>query len=212
MLIMNQLKMEKGTISVKGINMSLFPDFLVAEMADYFRRENELDRFYLLSWLWNYILVGQFSKKFNLETPQEIYKVGMDFGQAMGIGIYKTAEYVAGRYTYFKIPNNPFVKFLDHFPDGPVDYFISGCMAGGGCWVHDSICQNVELKCQHDGARACEFVTGTKEELKKRGIWETAKERYNLKKVLPIQKKIFKKSPMKANEIMKKFIPKIRKL
>lgn len=193
LLITHQLKMEKGVISVKDITMTLIPSFFVGELTKYFLKEKKLPRLYLLSWYWGYVLVRQVRDKFGLKTPDEIYRLGMDLGEAMGIGLYKTHDYYPGRYTHFVIPNNPYLKYLiTEKGKGPVDHFISGCMGGGGCLVHDSVCQNIELKCKLAGQEHCEFLTGTEKELKKRGLWDAVVERYDLDQIYPLQKEIFK--------------------
>ena len=192
LVVTRQVKMEGGEILFKDRPMNLLPAFFVAEMMEYFIDKGKLDELYFLSWYWGYVLVWQIKKSFGLKKADDIYSMGMDLGQAMGIGIYKTHDYFPGRYTYFKIPNNPFLKFLKtrKFKE-PTDYFISGCMGGGGCLVHNAVCQNIELKCKATGSSACEFLTGTEKELKDRGLWKETEKRYNLKKYYPLQKKIF---------------------
>ena len=133
----------------------------------------------------------------------------MDLGEAMGIGLYKTHDYYPGRYTHFEIHNNPFLKYIDpkRKSKEPVDYFISGAMAGGGCFVHKSICQNVETKCQAMGGDICDFLTGTEKELKNRGLWSIAVKRYDLKKILPIQMDIFKNyKDSREDELLRRII------
>ena len=193
MLMTKQLKFEGGNISLKNITMTLMPSFLTAEITKYFMKENNMPKLYLLSWYWGFVLVKQVDQKFNLKKSDEIYSLGMELGEAMGIGIYKTHDYYPGRYTHFVIPNNPFMKYFtpEDKSKGPIDYFISGCMAGGGCHVHSALCQNVEIKCQATGNQECEFLTATEKELKDRGLWDIAVQRYDLNNIMPIQKEIY---------------------
>ncbi|MBI1972234.1 MAG: hypothetical protein HYS53_02940 [Candidatus Aenigmarchaeota archaeon] len=193
LLMTKQLKFEGGYIDMKNITMSLVPTFFISELTKYFRNKNELDKFYFISWYWGYVLVRKINEKFNLKTPEQIYSFGMDMAEAMGIGLYQTRDYSAGNYTHFTI-KSPYIPFLADIKERkPIDHFIAGAMAGGGCHVHNAVCQNVEVACMLAGDKMCEFLTGTETELRKRGLWETAKSRYNLEKYYPLQKEIFSK-------------------
>lgn len=210
MLMTGQLKMDGGIISLKGITMNLLPSFFAAELTKYFEKEKKIPEFYFLCWYWGFVLVGEVKRQLNLKTPDEVYSVGMDLGEAMGIGLYKTHDYYPGKFTHFYI-NSPYLKFLN-YPERKkaLDFFICGCMGGGGCHVHNAICQNIELKCQLEGAEKCEFITGTEEELKKRGLWSTVVKRYNLKKIYPLQKEIFENyDKSKEEELLVKIIDKL---
>jgi len=88
MLMTKQLKFEGGNISLKNITMTLMPSFLTAEITKYFMKENNMPKLYLLSWYWGFVLVKQVDQKFNLKKSDEIYSLGMELGEAMGIGIY----------------------------------------------------------------------------------------------------------------------------
>jgi hypothetical protein len=93
---------------------------------------------------------------------------------------------------------------------GPVDYFISGCMGGGGCFVHNALCQNIELKCKLEGAPACEFLTGTMRELESRGLWDEVQKRYNLEEILPYQKEFYNKyNGQNEEELLKDILEEI---
>lgn len=208
MLMTGQLKFENGLISLKNITMNLLPSFFVAELTKYFDKQNKLPKFYLISWFWGFVLVKQVNERFKLKTPDQIYRLGMDLGEAMGIGLYKTHDYYPGRYTHFFI-TSPYVKYLNYPPNEkrPMDYFICGAMGGGGCHVHNAVCQNIELKCMLQGSERCEFITGTEEELKKRKLWKIAMERYDLKRIYPIQKYIFNNyDEKKEAEILEKIM------
>ncbi|MFH1445499.1 MAG: hypothetical protein ABIF08_03400 [Nanoarchaeota archaeon] len=192
LLVTRQVKMEGGEILLKDRPMNLLPAFFVSELMQYFIEKDKLDELYFLSWYWGYVLVWQVKKMFNLKKPEDVYSLGMDLGQAMGIGLYKTHDYYPGRYTHFKIPNNPYLKYIKGRKyKSPIDFFISGSMGGGGCLVHSAVCQNIEIKCRAIGNSVCEFVTGTEKELKDRGLWKETVKRYNLKKYYPLQKEIF---------------------
>ncbi len=193
LLVSKQLKFEKGLITLKDFSMTLIPSFFVGELTRYFYEDDKLFKLYLLSWYWGYVLTKELKEKFNLKTPDQVYSLGMNFGAAMGMGLYKTHDYYPGRYTHFAIHNNPYLKYLNFKvkPKKPVDYFISGAMGGGACFVHDTLCQNVETKCIAVGDSNCDFLTGTEKELKKRGLWQEAVKRYNLSKILPLQREIY---------------------
>lgn len=194
LLISKKLKFEEGLISLEGMTLNLLPSVFISELMKYYKKEKRLDKLYILSWLAGFAIVQKAVKEFGLKTPEEIYSLGMGFGEAMGLGLYKTHDYYPGRYTHFVINNNPFLKYLKFNKKSkePLDYFTSGCMAGGGCLVHGVVCQNVEIKCMAMGSDVCEFLTGTEKELKSRGLWKIAYKRCNLKKFYPIQKEIFK--------------------
>lgn len=196
LMMTKQLKFEDGLIAIKNINLNLLPSFFISELMTYAidkKDKQEMSRLYFLSWYWGFDLVKKVDEAFGLKKPEEIYEFGMSLGEAMGIGLYKTHDYYPGKYTHFIIDNNPFLKYMkfDKNQSEPVDYFIAGTMAGGGCMVHNAVCQNVELSCQAMGAKSCEFITGTEKELKQRKLWDIAVERYNLDILYPLQKKIF---------------------
>ncbi|MEX2725600.1 MAG: hypothetical protein Q6367_017070 [Candidatus Freyarchaeota archaeon] len=179
-------------IELKNIHLTLIPAFFIGELTKYFLNEKKLSNLYLISWLWGFILVGQVKSRFALKTPAQIYSLGMELGEAMGIGLYKTHDYIPSRYTHFIISNNPYIPYITNLEKKePLDYFIAGCMGGGGCHVHNQICQNIELKCMLKGDNVCEFLTGTEKELRDRGLWEEVFQRYNLEKIYPLQKKFY---------------------
>ena len=192
LLMTRQLRFEGGQIELKNIHMTLVPTFFIGELTRYFYNEKQMPQLYLLSWLWGFKLVGKVKEQFNLDTPSKVYNLGMNLAEAMGIGLYKTYEYQPGKYTHFIIANNPFLKFLKGMKTTePIDYFISGCMAGGGCFVHQQLTQNIETKCRQRGDPHCEFLTGTEDELKKRGLWDEVRRRYILDKIYPLQKRFY---------------------
>ncbi len=209
LLLTKKLKFENGLISLEGMKLNLLPSMFTSEIMRYHIKENSLWKLYMMSWLWGFAIVHKSIKEFNLKTPEEIYRVGMDLGEALGIGIYKTHDYYPGRYTHFSIKNNPFLENmkLTEKTKEPIDYFVSGAMAGGGCFVHDAVCQNIEIKCMAMGHDVCEFLTGTEKELKDRGLWDIAKERYKLNKIYALQDDIFKNYNEKnGNDFVKKVI------
>lgn len=187
-----KLKVGDGTIQLEDTYLNLYPSVFTSSLMEYFGKRDELHKLYLISWFWGYDLAKYVSRDLGLESQDEIYKVGMDLLENMGFGLYKTGDYYPGEYTRFKINTNPFLDNVkgDLF-DGPADYFVSGLMGGGGCMVHDAVTQDVEVHCKSENDAACEFITGTKEELEERGLWKTAQNRYHLDTVLPFQKEIF---------------------
>ncbi len=212
LLVSKKLKFENGLISLDEFNLNLLPSVFVSELSEYYRKEKKLYKLYMFSWLWGFAIVQKAVKEFNLKTPEAVYSVGMDLGEAIGFGLYKTHDYYPGRYTHFVIKNNPFFDYikLNRKTKEPIDYFIAGSMGGGGCLVHDSVCQNVELKCMAMGSKVCEFLTGTEKELKDRGLWKTAQKRYKLKKLYPIQKDIYENYNEKnSKEFVHKIIDKL---
>ncbi len=210
LLISKKLNFEKGLITLEGMNFNLLPSLFISELMEYYSERNELYKLYLLSWFWGFALVKKIVKEFNLKTPEEVYRVGMDLGEALGLGLYKTHDYYPGRYTHFIIKSNPFLRYMElNKVKEPIDYFISGCMAGGGCFVHNTVCQNIEVKCMACGSEVCEFLTGTEKELKERNLWEIVEKRYNLKKFYSLQKDIFENY---NEDNCKKYVKKIVKI
>jgi hypothetical protein len=192
LLMTKQLKFENGVIELKGTYLALIPSFFIAELTKYYRNTNNLHKFYMLAWYWGFVLVRSIACSFKLKTQDQIYSVGMDLGEAMGLGLYKTHDYYPGRYTHFVVKTNPIKKyFVDEKIVEPLDVFVSGAMAGGGCLVHKQVCQNVETKCIIKGDAECDFITGTEQELRNRNLWDIALKRYKLDKILPLQTKIF---------------------
>ncbi len=190
LLLTGQLKFKDGTIELKNIYLTMLPSFFIYEiMRDYIERKKG-HILYLISWIAGFITDYQVFEIFKPQSVEQKYSLGMNLGEAMGIGLYKTHEYYPGRYTHFIIHENPFTKWFKKM-DEPVDYFIAGAMGGGGCFIHNSITQCIEAKCVAKGDPYCEFITATEEELKNRGLWESVKERYRLEKIFPIQKFVY---------------------
>lgn len=195
LLMTRQITMEGGVIKIKGISFVLLPSFFIEELSYYFIKNKKIPQLYILAWFWGYVLVDQIKNRFNLKKPEEIYRIGMDLIEAMGIGLYRTHHYELGKFTNYTIPNNPLVEKLITKEIGlqHYDIFIAGFMAGGGSHVHGQPCQCVELLCRANGDAKCDFLTGTEKELISRKLWQIAVKRYDLNKIYPIQKKIFNK-------------------
>lgn len=201
MLMTGQLKFENGMILIKNNTFNMLPSHLVAELTKYFDSKKKLTELYLLVWCAGYIVVKNLVDEFNLKTSDEIYGLGMDFAEMMGIGLYKTHTYEAGKFTHFEI-ESPYVKFFDKKDKKPVDHFIAGAMGGGGCLVHKSVCQCLELWCMIQGKSRCNFLTATESEFKRRKLWSEVEKRYEIKSILPIQQHIFEKYNGKNEEEM----------
>ena len=187
LILSGKLKFEDGSIRLKDTYLTLAPSLFISEIIKNYFETGRGYILYLLSWIGGFLTVRSVIKLFNATTPEQIYNIGMNLGESIGIGLYKTHDYFPGRYTHFIINNNPFSKWFGK-SDHPMDFYISGAMVGGGCFVHNALCQNVELKCIAKGDLYCEFLTGTEKELKSRGLWDIAKERYRLDDILPIQR------------------------
>jgi len=192
LLLTRHIEIDEGIIKFKNTYLNIIPSYFISELTYSYILSNQLYRLYIFSWITGYIYIYKIKKAFNLNTPDKIYSFGMDLAEMMGIGIYKTHEYFPGRYTKFTIGANPYIQ---HIPkkvyNEPIDYFIAGAMAGGGSNVHNDICQTVEVSCMYLGDSYCQFTTATKEELKRRNLYEVAQKRYKLDKILPLQQKIF---------------------
>jgi len=214
LIMTKQLRFEDGQVELKDVNITLVPSFFISELTRYFYDAKKMPRLYLLSWIWSHKFCGEVSRQFNLDTPSKVYNFGMELLEAMGIGLYKTYDYYPQRYTHFSISNNPYLQYLSDIKSSePIDYFISGLMAGGGCFVHGQLTQNVELKCKACGDEICDFLTGTEQELKNRGLWEIAVKRYNLEEIYPTQKEFYEAFQKKQDsEVMEDIIEKTLKI
>jgi predicted hydrocarbon binding protein len=192
LLATGKLDISDGLIQLGDTSFNLLPAVFISSLTESYHEKNELHKLYLLSWLWGYDTVQSVKRNLGLEDPEEVYKVGMDFAQNMGIGLYETHDYHPGKYTRFKIETNPYLKHLNQEKfEGPADYLIAGAMAGGGSHVHEKVCQSVEIKCMANKEEVCDFITGTEEELKDRDLWEVSENRYKLQKILGFQKDVF---------------------
>lgn len=214
LLMTKQLKFENGVIDLKGTYLTLLPSFFIAELIKYHRDKGSLYKLYMLSWYWGFVLVRATVNSFNLKTQDQIYSIGMDLGEAMGLGLYKTHDYYPGRYTHFVIKTNPISKyFKDEKINETLDIFVSGAMGGGGCLVHKAVCQNIETKCMIKGDSQCDFLTGTEKELTDRKLWDLTYTKYKLDKLLPLQEKIFNEfSEEKEAELSTYVIDKLNKM
>lgn len=196
-----KLKLDNGLIDIEDQYFNFVPAIFISSLIEYFNKRDQLHHLYLISWFWGYAMSKKVAKEFGLEGPEETYSFGMDFIKNQGLGLYCTDDYEPGEFTHFKIETNPHHRHLnlDNFEE-PLDHFIAGLMGGGGCVVHDKLTQNVEIKCKTQGDPACEFITGTEEELRERGLWETAKERYNLEEMRDFQQDVFENFEMSNSE------------
>ena len=193
LLATGKLNISKGQLTFGNSSFNLLPAVFLSTLTEKYHGDDELHKLYLISWLWGYDTVQAVKQNLGIEDPEEVYKVGMDFAQDMGIGLYDTHDYHPGKYTSFKIESNPYFKHMNQEKyEEPIDYIISGAMAGGGSHVHQDVCQTVELKCMIVGNEVCDFLTGTREELEERGLWEEADNRYELNKVLEFQRDVYK--------------------
>ena len=187
LLISGMLKIDNGKISVKSTNFLFFPTIYISILMEYFKSRNQKNYFYLINWVTGFYVVNNIINHFKLKNTDEKYKIGMDFAENMGIGLYKTHRYLAGKWTEFEI-DDPFIH------EKYSDIAVAGVMAGGGSLVHGAVCQGIEIACKLDGAEKCKFLVATEEELKNRGLYEKVLERYNLdEKILNFQRYIFGK-------------------
>jgi len=190
LILSGNLKFSEGMIRLKDTYLTLAPSLFIAEIIKNYIVMKKGYILYLLSWIGGFLTVKSVITLFKAKSAEQIYNVGMQLGESIGIGLYKTHDYYPGRYTHFIINNNPFSKWFGK-TNNVMDYYISGAMAGGGCFVHNSLCQNVELKCIAKGDPHCEFLTGTERELKDRGLWDVVKQRYKIDEILPVQKYVY---------------------
>ena len=192
LLATKKLKINNGLISLNDSYFNLLPTIFVSSLVEYFYSRDELYKLYLISWFWGYDAVNTVKTELGLEKPEKIYSIGMNFAESEGLGLYRTDDYYPGEYTKFKIKTNPYHRHmkLEKF-NQPIDYFISGAMAGGGSHVHQAVCQNIETQCKVQGEKECEFITGTHDELRDRGLWNEAEKRYNLEKIIDFQEEVF---------------------
>ncbi len=213
LILSGALKLDEGRINLKNqLDFLLTPALFATQITKYFISQGKEDILYLISWINGYISNYKIKMLFNLDTPEKMYRIGMDFGESMGIGLYKTHDYHPGRYTHFVIRTNPIAELYGK-SDRPIDYIIAGGMAGGGCLVHNDICQNVEIRCKSCSSDVCEFLTGTPRELKSRNLWKEVQVRYNLKEILPIQKYLYEEyNPQEEQRILQYVFEELSKL
>ncbi len=192
LLATKKLIFEDGKISLGITDYNLLPTIFISSLTEYFHSRNDMNKLYLISWFWGFECVKYANKTLGLDSQEEIYSVGMDLAASMGMGVYDTNNYYPGRYTKFKIKENPYLKDLklEKF-EKPVDIFTAGAMAGGGSLVHKEVCQNIELKCKALGASDCEFITATRKEFEKRDMWKEVDERYSVTQFIEFQKEVF---------------------
>jgi len=187
LLVSGILKIDNGKISIKTTNYLFSPTIYVSILTEYFKLKNQKNYFYLISWVTGFYVTNNIINYFKLKNVDEIYRVGMDFAENMGIGLYKTHKYLAGKWTEFEI-DDPFIH------EKYSDIAVAGIMAGGASLVHNAVCQGIEIACKLDGAERCKFLVATEEELKNRGLYDKVIERYNLdEKILNFQRYIFSK-------------------
>ena len=191
LLATKKLEVDDGLIEFGDSHFNLMPTIFVSSLIEYFHRRDRMEELYIISWFWGYDVVHEVIDTLKLEKKEEIYQVGMSFAESQGLGLYRTNDYVPGDYTRFKIKKNPYLENISlKNINRPIDHFIAGAMGGGGAHVHDALTNCIETKCKATGSDSCEFITGTKEELKERELWEKTKSKYNLDKYREFQEKV----------------------
>ena len=192
LLATKQLQVTDGLIELEHTHFNLLPALFISSLTEHYHRQDDLHKLYLIAWFWGFDLVRAVAEDLGLNTPDEIYKVGMDLAESMGMGLYKSHDYHPGTSTKFRIETNPYLRYINlDRVDGPIDYFVSGAMAGGGCHVHDAVCQNIELHCKGQDDDVCEFLTATAQELRDRDLWQTVEKRYSVDAILKFQQDVF---------------------
>lgn len=186
------LRIEKGHIKLKESDLTLIPSHQITIETKYHLKANSMPQYYLKNWMWGLRFAYAVTKQLHLNNPEEVFHRGMDLIENMGLGVDHDCAHEVGKFTQFSISDNPYLVKAGSFDSSqPLDYFISGLAAGEGCLVHGNLVQNIELECRLSGSKACKFLSGTEDELKRRGLWNLVENRYSIDKILPLQTKYY---------------------
>lgn len=137
LLFAGQLRWEEGKIQFLGLTAHIIPTIYFIYLADFLEKVTNYNLttkeiLYISSWIAGYEVTKHIMKYYKLRTPQERYRLSMDFLEIGGFGKYKTIKFIPGRLSHFILIDNPLVK-------GESTYTLNimcGFNAGGGTWVH----------------------------------------------------------------------------
>ncbi len=193
LLISRQLKFEKGQIILLNRPMAFVPiEFYIHITKEVLKSYKEIREIYLDAWKAGVIFMRDVAEKYSMEKFEERYKNAMDIISSAGFGDYQTLEFEAGKFSHFKILNNPIAEKF--YPSKvPVDHILRGFNAGGGTPVHERIINTIETDCKSMNGKFCIHVNATKEILKKYKDQRLVKSQLDLNYLFKKQKAFLKK-------------------
>lgn len=137
LLFAGQLKWEEGKMQLLGLTTHIIPTIYFTYLADFLEKSSTYNLstkgiLYLSSWIAGYEVTKRLMLYYRLHTPQDRYRLSMDFLEIGGFGKYKTIEFIPGKISHFILTENPLVKSNNAYTLA----IMCGFNAGGGTWVH----------------------------------------------------------------------------
>ncbi len=140
LLFAGQLKWKEGQIMFLGLTAHIIPTIYFTYLAEFLEETQKYNLstkevLYLSSWIAGYEVTKRLTLYYKLRTPQDKYRLSMDFLEVGGFGNYKTLQFVPGKFSHFKLKNNPLIHPNSIFTLA----IMCGFNAGGGTWVHGKL-------------------------------------------------------------------------
>lgn len=148
LLITGKLKFTNGKIIGFDLPFGLIPMSSIKSMTDDVMKKGikDISDLYFHGWVYGYTVTKNLVKLLNLKKFEERYKVAMDIVGVVGFGDYRTLSFKQADHAKFKVLGNPFA--LQYYPSNKfVCHYLRGMEAGGGCWVHEILINNIEFEC-----------------------------------------------------------------
>ncbi len=197
LLATGHISLKEGEIKIVGQRVAAVPiEFYLGLTRNTISLQEKdpdaVSRLYLNGWISGYVYMVNFEKDYKVKSEQDRYRLGMDIASFAGLGDYETTEWVPGKYSKFRILDNPIGPSL--YPSKkPVDHLIRGLQGGGGSIVHHKIVQCVETSCAAVvGGSTCEMINAPMDVLEEMDLSDKTTEQINIDYVLPRQKEFVK--------------------
>ncbi|MCX8158158.1 MAG: hypothetical protein N3D73_00660 [Candidatus Diapherotrites archaeon] len=156
LLLGRKIKFEQGKIIAFDLPFFLCSMETIKEMTrDALKKDiKALTDLYFYGWVYGFVVTKNIVNQLKLKKFEERYKVCMDIMSVLGFGDYQTLSFKRADHAKFKVIGNPFaLQFYKN--DNIFCYFVRGIESGGGCWVHETLMNNVEFECAAQNGQYC---------------------------------------------------------
>jgi hypothetical protein len=187
-----KLKFSEGNIELMGRPVCIFPvSFLREVCLQASTNPDFLYNVYLEAWDAGLQYCHNMNQHYKLKAFEDRYSLSMKIIAMAGFGDYNTHTFEKGKFTHFKINNNPLA--MSCYPmKKAIDHVLRGFNAGGGAAVHLKITNCIEPECIAVNGKFCEFVNGTSKYIKKVNNELVEEQLPRLDEMVKHQKKIVK--------------------
>ena len=148
LIISGKLKFTEGKIIGFDLPFALVPMSSLKKMTDDVIESGikAISDIYFYGWVYGYTVTKNMTKILKLRKFEERYKIAMDIVGVTGFGDYRTLSFKQADHAKFLVKGNPFAA--QYYPSQKfVCHYLRGMEAGGGCWVHEILINNIEFEC-----------------------------------------------------------------